>query len=267
VPEDGDADLRELLASSMDAPPELLPLMSELLRGQEELGARAVDVLELLATRTPPVLGEGSRVLDLGSGKGACALAIAEQLGARVLGIDGAATFVEHARAQAAERRLSSLCRFELDDLRARLDSERDHDLVMMLALGDVLGETQATVARLRQCVAPGGHVLIDGAYLRQDDDEDIDDELSALYPSHAETRAALESSGDLIVAEREVDGPDTAAHYRRATDAIAEHAQRLAQQHPALAEPLLSFAARQREAIETLAGPVIGCLWLLRRR
>lgn len=253
----------------MDAPAELLPVLPALVAELEDLGARGDDVIGILEALPNHALGKDSRVLDLGCGKGAAALAIAAERGAQVLGVDGIDDFIEHARGRAEQLGLSSRCQFEVGDVRAYVEDSHDHDLVIMLALGETLGDMPTTIARLRGCVAPGGHMLIDGAYLGDESDgSDGSDESGMMdaYPSHEEARAELSSWGDVIVAERVVDGADLEAHYRGVTDTISQHARRLAAAHPGLAESILAFADRQRDAIETLGSPVVGCLWLLRR-
>lgn len=258
--------LEQLLAESMDAPLELLGLLPQLLADLEDLGARSGDVIDILAQLPDSSLRAGSRVLDLGCGKGAAAIAIAQARGAHVVGIDGLAAFVEHASARAAQLGLSSLCRFERGDIRKHLEQQEqqgDRDLVMLLALGDVLGDTAETLGRLRDCVRPGGHILIDDAYLRADVD---DPELQAIYDFHDGTSAALQSWGDTIVAQRIVDGPQSAAYYHDMTAKITDRAEQLAQTRPELAPLIREFASRQRSEVALLDGPVIGSLWLVQR-
>ncbi|WNG54045.1 methyltransferase domain-containing protein [Archangium gephyra] len=92
--------LEEQVATALETTPELLPFMPELLADLDELGTEVRDIIELLR---PLGLPAGARVLDLGCGKGTVALALARELGLRVLGMDGFVPFVEQARRRAEE--------------------------------------------------------------------------------------------------------------------------------------------------------------------
>jgi len=255
---DDESTLDEVLADSMDAEPELLPFLPELLIDVEDLGARASDVLQILEHIA---LGPGQRVLDLGAGKGASALAVAERFGASVEGVDGVAAFVEHASAEAARRTLADRCHFSVDDVRSRVKTARGFDLVMQLALGPLFGNAADTVGVLRQCVAPGGHLLIDDAYLA--DANDVPEGLVDCF-DHDTTIGHLEAHGDRVVAERVVDTEDDHAWYREMTAKIIRRAEELSERHPDDAPLLMEFAERQRRETEDLCGPVVGALWLV---
>ncbi len=250
----------ELLAWSMDAEPELLPHLPALFQDLEELGARVDEVLQVLAST--PVRRQG-RVLDLGCGKGAVALALAQAFGCTVHGVDGMAAFIDHAEHRAVELGVDEQCLFAQADLRRAVQQSRDYDLVCFNALGDALGRLDETVAALRRCVVPGGLILLDDAYLADGavPGEDLDD----CYDRDT-TRALLQVHGDEILQELVVDEPDSAAHYQQMTAAIVARAEELATRHPDLADILAGFAARQRQDVDLLTGPVVGALWLLRR-
>lgn len=246
----------------MDAEPELLPFLPRLFADLEELGARTSEVLQVLAAAGVN-LGPGSRVLDLGCGKGAVGLALAAKFGCTVHGVDGMAAFVEHAERRASSQGLAESCIFAEADIRDAVVQSRDYDLVCLLALGDLLGRADETIAALRQCVVPGGFMLIDDAYLREGAAPHPD--LVDCY-DHADTLALLQAHGDQVVAELVVDDQDSAANYQAMTTAIVARADELARTHPDHAELLAAFAKRQREEEELLTGPVVGAVWVLQR-
>ena len=257
-----DPELAELVASSMDAEAELLPVLPELFADLEDLGARADDVLAVLAHAKLPAHARG---LDLGCGKGSAALAVAESFGVEMHGIDAVPAFVEHASTRARARGLSSRCSFASGDVRARVAEGGDYDLVMMLALGDVLGNTEQTVAALRRCVRPGGYILLDDAFLAEDADAEELELLDCL--DHAATLAALGAHDDVLIHERVIDGPEDRAFYSAMTRSIAERCKRLAPLHPDLSNTINAFAQRQQQEVDLLSGPVVGAMWLLQRK
>jgi len=76
-------------------------------------------------------LGPGDRVLDVASGKGASAMFMAERFGCEVIGIDYGQHNVEQASAEAAERRLDHLVRFQQADSESLPFPDRTFDAVV----------------------------------------------------------------------------------------------------------------------------------------
>lgn len=250
----------ELLAWSMDAEPDLLPFLPRIFADMEELGARSREVLQILR---PVGLPESARVLDLGCGKGAIALALAQEFDCVLHAIDGMPAFIDHAEQRAEAVGVGDQCVFAEGDVRNAVLQSRDYDLVCLLALGDILGTAEETVAALRACVKPGGLILIDDAYLR--DGVAVPEDVVNCF-DHQTTLELLCSSGDEIVAELVIDGPDTEAHYRSMTAKIAARVATLVEEHPGAEELLNGYVRRQEDEVEVLTGPLVGAMWLIRR-
>ncbi|MCA8948028.1 MAG: class I SAM-dependent methyltransferase, partial [Planctomycetes bacterium] len=218
------------------------------------------DLIELLR---PAGLGSGSRVLDLGCGKGAQARALAREFGCRVDGVDGIPAFVDYATRHAADAGLAAQCRFRQGDVRRVVRRARGYDVVCMLALGDLFGDAAETIGVLRECARPGGLVVLDDAFLR--DGVPRPETLVHCF-DHATTLALLQSHGDRVIGEIRSDGVADAAEYRAMTAAIAARAGELAVRHPFDAELLANYVAQQRAEVALLEGPVVGAVWLLQR-
>jgi cyclopropane fatty-acyl-phospholipid synthase-like methyltransferase len=107
-------ELERQIADALECTPELFPYLPELLADLEELGASRREIIELLQ---PLNLAAGARVLDLGCGKGAVLLALAEELGFECVGVDAFAPFIEVAQRTAQARRLTDKCTFRCADL------------------------------------------------------------------------------------------------------------------------------------------------------
>ncbi|MBX7184070.1 MAG: class I SAM-dependent methyltransferase [Vicinamibacteria bacterium] len=86
----------ESIAYAMEADARLLPILPDLLVDLEDLGPAPKQVVSLFKALR---LKRESLVLDLGCGKGAVAVALAEHLGLRVEGIDAFPPFLRAARA------------------------------------------------------------------------------------------------------------------------------------------------------------------------
>ena len=252
--------LGEQVAASLDAPFSLLPLFPELFADLEALGAFPDHVVRALGAVSLPAR---ARVLDLGCGKGATSIALAQAFDVHVHGIDAFPPFVDHATGRAATLGLADRCTFSVGDVREVVHDARGHDVVCLLALGDVLGPLDTTIASLRECVGPGGVIVLDDAYLR--DEGPTPDGVENCH-DHRTTLAMLQSEGDHLLSETVVDGPDARPLYDAMTAALRGRVQTLTDRFPDRADELRAFLRRQEDEVELLSGPVVGALWLLRR-
>lgn len=254
-------DLANSIADSMDTDVELVPFLADLVADLEDLGARSVDVLQLLEDHPPP---QGAQVLDLGCGKGSAAIALAERYDVHVLGLDAHPDFVDHANARARERGVAARCRFEVADVALYGAVKPRFDLVLYLAMGDLLGDLEHTLRRLHQHAVPGGLMLLDDAYLEASNRSEP--ALAEAYAPRETVVADLQRQGDRIVASLAIDGPETRDHYRVVTERLNARAHALAAAYPEVAEAALSFVDEQTSQLAYLDSPVTGALWLLRR-
>lgn len=257
---DPEPSLAETLAWSMDAEPELLPLLPELFADIEDLGVDAADALALLEGQE---LGPESRVLDLGCGKGAVALALAEHRGCTVHGIDGMGAFIAHAEDRARSLGLAEQTVFAEADLLVSMRESRDYDAVLLLGLCGILGGPRDTLAALRQVVRPGGLIVFDEAYLTEG--VPAEGQYRDCF-TREELRAVLTREGDTILAERRVDGPESEPLHRERLAILQDRARELSALHPGFAIRLQDFCSRYAQAMELLDTPLVGSCWLIQR-
>lgn len=237
-----------------------LPLLPELLAGLDALGS---DPDEVVAALDRLGAAAGWRALDLGCGKGAASLALAERLGCEVLGIDAFPPFLDSARLAAIRRGVASRCRFERGDIRERLAREADYDVVLLLAVGPLLGDHAATLAGLRRQVRSGGLIVIEDCVLLDAHSAPAGYEG---YAGHAETRSRLERHGDRIVHERLLSPEETAAVNAHCNERIRAAAAGLKARRPDTASLVDAYLASQERECRALERDLIGTLWVLRR-
>ena len=253
--------LSEELAATMDASAELLPWLPELFIGQEDLGVRAKDALALLSVVDLPA---GGSVLDLGCGKGAALIAVVERYGCSGVGLDGVQPFIEHASERSTSLGLDGRVRFLCEDVRAAPGLRGSHELVMLLALGPIFGDTRETMGELRSWVRPGGYVLLAEAYLPND--LAADDPHWEFGLSLDELVEELTHHGDELVAELVYDTPEYRHWCSEVSAELQERAREMGRDEPEVAEALERFAQRQRDETEADEGAFVGSLFLLRR-
>jgi SAM-dependent methyltransferase len=249
------------LASYFGVEPEILEYLPELLQDLWELGSDPELVVEWLGEQG--IGGSGHRVLDLGCGKGAVALAVAEGLGCSVDGIDALPAFVDIARSEARLRGVDQLCRFSVGDLRKTAAEARGYDAVLLVSVG-VLGTAEDMTGGCRRCVRSGGLIIIDECYLDQPGVVDFTgyEQLA----THGETLRRLTAHGDELVRERAVTADEIRDQNRRYTGWIERRVAELSRRHPEHAAAFDAYLEKEREECELLETKVRCATWMLRR-
>lgn len=253
-------ELKALVARSLEAEPEILAHLPELLYDLYELGAQVEHILEIIG---PLALPEGTRVLDLGCGKGAVAHALAESYNFDVLGVDAMWEFVDDASRKAYRLGLDDRCRFELGDVRSAVEGRPKYGMVCLLALGPVFGDAAQTMGALRRSVEPGGYILIDDGFLASGSEKVAGYEE---YRDRETTLELLQSHGDKLVEETLVDQNEMREWNVKATRSIAKRAEALAKRHPNSAEKFAGYIANQERETDILASTIVPAIWLLER-
>jgi len=249
------------LAAYFGVAPEILVHVPELLHDLWELGSDPKLVVELL--REQGLDGLERRVLDLGCGKGAVALAVAGALGCRVDAVDALPAFVDIARSEARARGLHRLCRFSVGDLRETVAESEGYDAVLLVSVG-VLGSAEAMIAGVRRCVVPGGLMIVDDAYL--DEPGAVDFPGYEQLTTREETLRQLTAHGDELVVERHWPLTEVRDQNRRYTAWIEGRAEELAARHPEHANAFLAYVEKERQECELLETSVRSAIWMLRR-
>ncbi len=246
-----------MVAYALEADIALLPYLPELLADLQELGsdARAITrVLEELG------LAKSQNVVDLGCGKGAVAVEVAEKLGLEVLGIELFEPFIESCLELARLRNVSELCRFRRGDILQLAGKIEPRDVAIFAALGDVLGSLEKTVSIIRRYTRPGGYMVISDGYIREGGSADFPG--FGQYGERDEMLARLIACGDTLI--REV---INAADFDQGASAlIAARARTIAARQPEIAAKVHQYANAQAAEYDFLNENFVGAIWVLRR-
>ena len=155
----GGESLVAQVARTLDAGPDMLGIVPELLSGLDHLGADPARVLPLLRAAGIDLACDA---LDLGCGKGALAIALAGR-GARVRGIDGLAAFIGKARDRASAAGVTERCDFRVGDARGATRSGEAFDLVTLVSVGPLWGNVARTVEALGSLTRDRGVFAFEG--------------------------------------------------------------------------------------------------------
>lgn len=188
---------------------------------------------------------EKTKVLDLACGKGAVSVKLAKAFGFRVKGIDLIGEFIDYARKKAAEYGVAGLCSFAIEDINLSVTQEKDYDLVILGAVGDVLGNPRETLLKLRDTVRPGGYIILDDAYSAGSSD--------CSYPTREQWHEQFQAAGVRLVAEKIVDVGVLAEINRYNQECIVRRANELIQAYPQKADLFAGYIQSQQEECDEL--------------
>ncbi len=248
------------LAKSLETTPDFLPYLPELLIDLWELGSSVEQIVEMVGQLNR--YSDKTNILDLGCGKGAVSITLAQKFGFQVTGIDASKPFLKIAIQKAKEFQVTHLCNFEFGDIREYTEKERDFDLVIYASMGNVLGNYKEIIGKLRKMVHPGGYVLIDDGFLK--DIPKLDRDGYEHYFQHVEVIRQLTSFGDTIIQEMMVPDETVRSINYGYLDAIKQRSKELLVKKPELREAISDYIKNQEIECEILCKHVTGAVWIL---
>ena len=184
-------------------------------------------------------------VLDLGCGKGAVSVKLAEAFQCSCYGIDGISEFIESAKEKSREYGVETLCRFEASDIRERIDALDTFDIIVLGAIGPVFGNYYRTLTRLLQHLTPEGIILVNDAY--------IDDSSTFQYHGvlpHQELLHQIKEAGMEVIDEYTGKPTNSAEEF----ESLQKRCKELMLKYPeqtVLFENYLQMQAAEYEALE----------------
>ncbi len=255
----------ELVAEAMGVEPTLLPLLPDLVADFTALGGWPQEVVELLRDRADlPVPAD---VVDLGCGKGAAAIAIAEQLGHRVLAADLFEPFLAEARQAAAAAGVDHLVSFRRGDLREITRESECFDVAVFQAVDvGLFGDFADCVGALRGCVRPGGYLAISDGFLIRDRPAVATPPGYEYYRPRDEILPQLGAHGDALAAETVIPPDRFSRQCREELELLRVAVDRLLESTPERRAELEVFLESQRREYEFLDRETREAVWLLRR-
>lgn len=251
--------LKEGIAKSLDAKTiELIDYLPYLLQDLWEMGTNPNSVLELIKKHNI-FESINAKVVDLGCGKGAVSIAIAKEFGIKVYGIDAMESFIEEAKDYANKFDVSDLCNFEVNDIKEVVQNEREYDLAILGAVGQVFGDYKKTLSSLSRCIKNGGYLIIDDGYI--DDDSDYSDEN---YLKHEKLLEIIEESGFLLVEEKIEKNIE--ATNKMYYELIKKRADELIKKYPYKALIFKDYVDSQEKENYTLENNVMCAVFVLKK-
>lgn len=244
-------DLRKCVSESLDSfDLELFPHLPYILQDLWSFGADPETMQKLIADH---IKEEKLKVLDLGCGKGAVSIPLAESLKCEVTGIDAIPEFISEAILYSKKYGVQDLCRYEVDDIREAIKSTKGFHVVILGAIGPVLGNLQETLTRLKTVLNRPGYVLLDDGYL--------EDDSKAAYTRalrKSEFYRQIAAAGYHIVQEDLFTKADIEEYDLFVLNSIRKRVHELIIRHPEKKELFLGYLKTQEEETDVMENQLI---------
>lgn len=249
--------VEEKLAKSLTAETtELIPFLPYLLQDLFELGSSPNDMIALISRHIKT--DQDTRVLDLACGKGAVSIAVAKAFGCHVKGVDLMEAFIETAFERAMAENVDGRCQFEVGDINESVLSEDGYDLVILDAVGEVLGNQGETLQKLKRTIKSGGYALIDDGYEKVATDSP--------YLTRDEWLKTISDNGFELVEELPIGDSDLAEVVEEQKSVLTQRVNELKVKYPDRSELFDGYLKSQFDECDALENDIVGVTMLLKK-
>jgi 2-polyprenyl-3-methyl-5-hydroxy-6-metoxy-1,4-benzoquinol methylase len=248
------------LVRYLEAPAELLPDLPMILSYLDELGPSPKDVYNLMIGLDLP---QRFKILDLGCGKGAIDIFLAQQFNCSIRGIDAFPPFIEYAIKKAKDLKLGQVCEFECNDIRKELKKTSQYDVVIFVSVGDIYGDYIQTIGEVRKVIKPQGYLIIEDGFLRENR---INRSEFHEYGTYSQVIDQLSHFQDNIIKERLSSTKEIINGSKRNNAALEKGAKELLKRYPekeGLVKHYLEAQKRESQIIEQDLGIE---LWVIQK-
>jgi cyclopropane fatty-acyl-phospholipid synthase-like methyltransferase len=202
-------------------------------------------------------------VLDLGSGKGAVSIKIASEFKCKCFGIDGLKDFVIFSNNKAKEYFVENICSFEKNDIRSRIKTLGKYDIIILGAIGPVLGDFYQTLTLIKEHLSKDGIVIMNEGYVEDGHNTDYPNVFQKSIILNQIKNAGMEIidsiTGDEI--------PETKEYLENESNNLEKRCMELIEKYPEDKSLLLKYIGKQKELYDKLTGEVISVIFVMRNK
>jgi len=250
----------DVLANYLEAPAELLPDLPIILSDLDELGPSPEDIYDMMTGLDLP---QRFKILDLGCGKGAIDIFLAQQFNCSIRAIDAFPPFINYAIKKAKDFKLGQVCEFECNDIKKELKKNSQYDVVIFVSVGDIYGDYIQTLGEIRKVIKPQAYLIIEDGFLKENR---INRSEFHKYGSYSQLIEQLSHFQDDIIKERLSSTEEIINQNKRNNVALKKGANELLKRYPEkedLVKHYLEAQKRESQIIEQDLG--IG-LWVIQK-
>jgi len=252
--------LEECVVTAMDGTDkELFPFLPYILQDTWEIGADAEIITSLIQKHMPnfSILN----VLDLGCGKGAVSVMLANKLKCNCHGIDAIPEFIDEANKKAKEYSVSHLCKFEIGDIRVKIKTLPRFDVIILGAIGPVLGNYFSTLIALSNNLNPDGVIVIDDGYFENDSSY-----AHPLILKQNELHSQIEAAGMKLIDEVIIGKNEIRCADDQIFSSLKKRCLELIDMHPEKHNLFEAYIKKQEEENDVLENKIICSTMVIKR-
>ena len=226
-----------------------------------EIGTSSDEVLKIIKKYKDNY--SNLSVLDLGSGKGAVLIKIASELKCKCLGVDAIDDFVNFSNNKAKEYSVDSICTFETNDIRTRIKTLGKYDIIILGAIGPVLGDFHETLLVLTSHLNDNGLIIMNEGYVEDGCKTDYPNVLSKNIVLNQINSAGMEIIESIIEDEtHEVKGD-----FEEEVRNLEKRCMELIEKYPDNKNMFLKYIKTQKELYKKLDNEVISVLFVIKQK
>lgn len=225
-----------------------------------EMGASTANIIALVEKYCTDYAN--LKVLDLGCGKGSLSVKLAERFKCSCFGLDALKGFVIEAEDKAKRYKVDALCTFEVADIRGRIKELSKYDVIVLAAIGQVLGSYYETITTILPHLKPNGLVIVDDAY--------VDDTSTLNHPAifkRSEILSQIQNAGMMLVDEiRNSKVYDTHEESDEQVDCVQLRCKELIEKYPEKAQLFETYVHNQQQENDVFKCKAISSTMAIKR-
>jgi len=226
-----------------------------------EMGTPSEEIIKLIIKHKQNY--KNLNVLDVGSGKGAVLIKIASELKCKCLGIDAMNDFVIFSNNKAKEYSVDDICTFETNDIRTRINTLGKYDIIILGAIGPVLGDYYNMLTQLAPHLNKDGLIVIDDAYIKDGQSTDYPGVMQKSDIIKQTKNAGMEIIDEITINEI----PGTDEGYLREFENLQKRCLELVEKYPESKNMFLDYVKTQKKLYEKLSNEVTPVIFVIKEK
>lgn len=237
----------------------IFPYLAYILQDFWEIGTSPKEVITLLERQK---LNHAQlEVLDLGCGKGAVSIELADKFRYYCLGIDGIKEFISEAKRVAKEHAVDALCEFRVGDIRKEISNLGKYDIIILGAIGQVFGNYYETLTTMLPHLKDDSVIIIDDGYI-----ENNDGISNASVLEKEELLHQVDKAGMMICDEIRAD-QEVFDNNEHDLQLLVQRCEELKVKYPEKASLFQSYIENQRKEYTTLEKDIVCSIMLIKNK
>jgi predicted O-methyltransferase YrrM len=252
--------LEESILSAMDGTDiGIVKYLPYILQDFWEIGSSPEEIIKIIKKNKTNY--SSLNILDLGSGKGAVSIKIASELKCKCIGIEAINDFVVFSNNKSKEFSVNDICVFEKNDIRTRIETLGKYDVIVLGAMGAVLGNYHETLSKLSPHLNKDGLIIIDDAFVEDDCNKDYPNVLRKIDLLNQIKQAGME----LVDKITNDDIPNTDERFEDEFKNLEKRCLELIEKYPEDKELFSRYIQNQKEEYKILSNEIIPAMFIIK--